>query len=167
MSYIIVNYMHFQLTKAQPQCWILVISKKVLMICTMTKTKFRCQQIYGLSFLVNTLVSSKGKSLVIQLMILIRKIFIAVTLNARSFRNVDRTRKMVKWYNEFLYLFIIIFHYNDCVDLTQMHPIQDCKRDPQCIKELGLEFSHKECIINGGWLTDEIINAGQKLLEKF
>ena len=29
------------------------------------------------------------------------------------------------------YLFIIIFHYIDCVDLTQMHPIQDCKRDPQ------------------------------------
>ena len=38
MSYIIVNYMYFQLTKAQPQCWILVISKKALKICTMTKT---------------------------------------------------------------------------------------------------------------------------------
>ena len=47
-----------------------------------------------------------------------------------------------------------------------MHPNQDCKRDPRWIEELGLEFSHKECIINGGWLTDEIINAGQKLLEK-
>lgn len=86
--------------------------------------------------------------------------------NMRSFRNVDQTRKKVKWYNELLYLFIIIFHYIDCVDLTQMHPIQDCKRDPQWIEELGLEFSHKECIINGGWLTDEIINAGQKLSEK-
>ena len=84
----------------------------------------------------------------------------------RSFRNVDQTRKKVKWYNELLYLFIIIFHYIDCVDLTRMHPIQDCKRDPQWIEELGLEFSHKECIINGGWLTDEIIIAGQKLLEK-
>ena len=84
----------------------------------------------------------------------------------RSFRNVDQTRKKVKWYNELLYLFIIIFHYIDCVDLTQMHPIQDCKRDPQWIEELGLEFLHKECIINGGWLTDEVINAGQKLLEK-
>lgn len=38
MSCIIVNYMYFQLTKTQPQCWILVISKKALMICTMTKT---------------------------------------------------------------------------------------------------------------------------------
>ena len=38
MSYIIVSYMYFQLTKAQRQCWILVISKKALMICTMTKT---------------------------------------------------------------------------------------------------------------------------------
>ena len=30
-----------------------------------------------------------------------------------------------------------------------MHPIQDCKRDPQWIEELGIEFLHKECIING------------------
>ena len=66
-----------------------------------------------------------------------------------------QTRKKVKWYNELLYLFIIIFHYRLCWFNTDAS-------NPR-FEELGLEFSHKECIINGGWL---IINAGQKLLEK-
>ena len=45
-----------------------------------------------------------------------------------------------------------------------MDHIQDCKKDPQWT-ELGLELIHKQCILKGGWLTDEIINAGQKLLK--
>ena len=46
-----------------------------------------------------------------------------------------------------------------------MDHIQDCKKDPQWT-ELGLELIHKQCILKAGWLTDEIINAGQNLLEK-
>ena len=46
-----------------------------------------------------------------------------------------------------------------------MDPIQDCKKDPLWT-ELGLQLIHKQWILKGGWLTDEIINAGQKHLEK-
>lgn len=52
-----------------------------------------------------------------------------------------------------------------CVDLLQGH-LTDNTKDEFWIEELGLYVSDKKCLESAGsWITDNIINAGQKLLK--
>ena len=42
---------------------------------------------------------------------------------------------------------------------------KDCQVDKQWITELGLKLSDRETLCQGSWLTDNIVNAAQKLLK--
>lgn len=60
---------------------------------------------------------------------------------------------------------ILILTTVEIIDLTK-ETRSKCKPIQYWIKDLALYTQDKKCLLNGGWLSDAVITAGQTLLKE-